>query len=444
MWRASLALAAVAAVVAASPPACRAGLGSFQVNISEVTRLRRRDDARRRRLDGVNHTHAVNHTTHKERVAQHRREWKLRKKSKHAAAEQARAENATCYAKNYADLEYHYCKKGCNVGALLDHFRDHGRGEGRSFGCVNISAAEKAKYGQVACPTDHHVGGCDDRLNVGRQGSRGVTCRPVGGNCACGRPADLDAAAARAGATHAQNATRICAYVRSYDGHKSVIGTMLQTMRAAARAAGTPVDLEVHLANTDRRLPLSPCFRRRVAFEASCVDQNASGSFEIHERFDDRYQRAEAAFRRRWGVKIKVFGYILTDLWLLEMRRRGGCDFIHVTNGDNIYHVDFFRHQLAVFNARPDVGSTAVDFFCHLLKRFQRVAFRIAAIDLGCMLVRPSAMRNVTFAVGLFEDGKPQPSQGRLHAADGFFAAELARRAPAVPIHDHGPLFFHF
>ena len=52
---------------------------------------------------------------------------------------------------------------------------------------------------------------------------------------------------------------------------------------------------------------------------------------------------------------------------------------------------------------------------------------------LGCMLVRPSAMRNTTFAVGLFEDGKPQPSQGRLHAADGFFAAELARRAPAVP-----------
>ena len=63
---------------------------------------------------------------------------------------------------------------------------------------------------------------------------------------------------------------------------------------------------------------------------------------------------------------------------------------------------------------------------------------------MGCMLVRPSAMRNMTFAVRLFEDGKAQPSQGRLYAADGFFAAELARRAPAVPIHDHGPLFFHF
>ena len=112
-WRTALA-------VAASPPACRAGLGSFQVNISDGA-------ARRRRLDGGNHT------THAERVAQRRREWKLRKKSKHAAAEHARAANATCYAKNYADLDYHFCKKGCNVGALLDHFRDHGRAARRSI-----------------------------------------------------------------------------------------------------------------------------------------------------------------------------------------------------------------------------------------------------------------------------------------------------------------------
>ena len=236
---------------------------------------------------------------------------------------------------------------------------------------------------------------------------------------------------------------RICAYVRSYDGHKSVIGTMLQTMRAAVRAAGTPVDLEVHLANTDWRLPLLPCFRRRVAFEASCVDQNASGSFELHERFDDRYQRAETAFRRRWGATLKDYGYILTDLWLLEMRRRGGCDFIHVTNGDNVYHVDFFRHQLAVFNARPDVGSTAVDFSCHGLKRFQRVRFKTGKVDLGCMLVRPSAMRDMTFVLDRFEHGKRQPSHLKIFAADGFLAWKLARRAPAVPIHDHGPLFFH-
>ena len=119
MW---LALAVAAAVgVAASPPACRAGLGAFHVNISDG-----------RRLDGGNHT------THAERVAQRRREWKLRKKSKHAAAEHARAANATCYAKNYPDLAYTFCKDECDVGALLDHFRDTGREEGRRFGCVNI------------------------------------------------------------------------------------------------------------------------------------------------------------------------------------------------------------------------------------------------------------------------------------------------------------------
>ena len=90
------------------------------------------------------------------------------------------------------------------------------------------------------------------------------------------------------------------------------------------------------------------------------------------------------------------------------MRQRGGCDFIHVTNGDNIYHVDFFRHQLAVFNARPDVGSTAVDFSCHGLKRFQRVRFKTGKVDLGCMLVRPSAMRDMTFVLDRFGHGKRQ------------------------------------
>ena len=88
----------------------------------------------------------VAYRTHAERVAQRRREWKLGRARKRAAGEQARAANATCYAKNYADLEFHFCKKGCNVGALLDHFRDHGRREGRSFGCVTVSAAERAKY----------------------------------------------------------------------------------------------------------------------------------------------------------------------------------------------------------------------------------------------------------------------------------------------------------
>ena len=94
MWRTRLAL--VAAVgVAASPPACRAGLGSFQVNIS--------DDA----FDG-----------------------------------------ATCYGRRYPDLEYAFCKDECNAQALHRHFQDHGREEGRRFGCeaAPLTAAETAKY----------------------------------------------------------------------------------------------------------------------------------------------------------------------------------------------------------------------------------------------------------------------------------------------------------
>jgi hypothetical protein len=42
----------------------------------------------------------VAYRTHAERVAQRRREWKLGKARKHAVAEKARAENATCYQPN--------------------------------------------------------------------------------------------------------------------------------------------------------------------------------------------------------------------------------------------------------------------------------------------------------------------------------------------------------
>ena len=54
------------------------------------------------------------------------------------------AESATCYGRRYPDLAYAFCKDECNVRALHDHFRDHGRREGRRFGCeaAPLTAAE--------------------------------------------------------------------------------------------------------------------------------------------------------------------------------------------------------------------------------------------------------------------------------------------------------------
>ena len=58
------------------------------------------------------------------------------------------AESATCYGRRYPDLAYAFCKDECNVRALHDHFRDHGRREGRRFGCeaAPLTAAETAKW----------------------------------------------------------------------------------------------------------------------------------------------------------------------------------------------------------------------------------------------------------------------------------------------------------
>lgn len=53
--------------------------------------------------------------------------------------------------KNYPDLFYHFCKKGCNVEGLHTHFLNHGRQEGRQFGCgATLTAAEKARWAAQA------------------------------------------------------------------------------------------------------------------------------------------------------------------------------------------------------------------------------------------------------------------------------------------------------
>jgi len=152
--------------------------------------------------------------------------------------------------------------------------------------------------------------------------------------------------------------------VRTFAGHDRTLGTALQTLRASARAAGRPVALEVHLVNTDPR-PLPPCLLRSVAREAA---RNASDGFHLVARFDptsasDLFARRGDDWKRRWRVG-EDYGYVQTDLALLDLRKRKGCDFYHVTNGDNVYHVDFLRRHLDEHQGGAVI--TGVDFFCEV------------------------------------------------------------------------------
>jgi hypothetical protein len=103
--------------------------------------------------------------THAERVALRRRAWKENRTRTHDARAQTHAESSTCYAKNYPDLFYQFCRKGCNVDGLHTHFLNHGRKEGRQFGCVIIIAAEKARWAAQAARLEaldsrsHHTHG---------------------------------------------------------------------------------------------------------------------------------------------------------------------------------------------------------------------------------------------------------------------------------------------
>ena len=388
----------------------------------------------------------------------------------------ADAESAACYGNNYPDLLYRFCKKQCDVEGLRKHFLNRGRKEGRQFGCeATITAAHKARWerprralnhrgagGAPRCNADDPVAVCTDtQLRILRSAGQRHACRIVRGLCACGDPAGLDSAAnleADVAATAPSHGPRVCAVVRTYAGHAHAIGPALQTMRAAARAAGRGVRLEVHLLNTDAR-EIGSCFRQHVALEAN--RSGAADGFAVHEHFDGRRRASAASWRARYGVTMEKYppitgfkepdyGYVQTDLTLLDLRHRGGCDFIHVTNGDNVYHVDYFRRHLDAYAAHPAAVSSAVDFWHHGRRKVVQVHYRLTLVDLAALTFRAAYLdkRNATFVVGLFERGGSIPNpRGRLHSADGVLAVDVATdvgAGRAREIHGHGPLLFHF
>ena len=75
-----------------------------------------------------------------------------------------------------------------------------------------------------------------------------------------------------------------------------------------------------------------------------------------------------------------------------------------MTNGDNLYHVDFFRRHLDEMR-NPEVVMTAVDFYSHHHKRFSAVEYKVGSIDLATQLFRASYLdaRNATYVAGPYE-----------------------------------------
>ena len=158
-----------------------------------------------------------------------------------------------------------------------------------------------------------------------------------------------------------------------------------------------------------------------------------------------------------------------TDLMLLDLRRRKGCDYYHFTNGDNVYHIDYFFLHLSEYSAFKSTVLTGVDFFSHLVAedRARRgqpyesspAHLRVKSIDLAAMLFKAPYLdrKNLTFIVRRYERGKrlaagrrrpgnrPQGANAMV-AADGALAELIARKVGkgrAREIHGHGPLVFH-
>ena len=108
---------------------------------------------------------------------------------------------------------------------------------------------------------------------------------------------------------------------------------------------------------------------------------------------------------------------------ILDLRRRKGCDFYHFTNGDNVYHIDYFFYS-SEYSAFKSTVLTGVDFFSHLVAedRARRgqpyesspAHLRVKSIDLAAMLFKARYLdrKNMTFIVRRYERGKRRARDG--------------------------------
>ena len=101
----------------------------------------------------------------------------------HRHRKHTHAESATCYGRRYPDLAYAFCKDECNVRKLHDHFRDHGRREGRRFGCeaAPLTAAETAKWKVHEARLRAGPGQELVRLKTGKLGGLGMRGKRISG-----------------------------------------------------------------------------------------------------------------------------------------------------------------------------------------------------------------------------------------------------------------------
>ena len=263
-------------------------------------------------------------------------------------------------------------------------------------------------------------------------------CDRIGNLCACGRASEIRAAAARTVARSTSRGGRprkICAIVRTYDGHASKIQPMLETLLASVRAADRGgLVLEAQLLNTDKNRKLGQYFHSRTDAGRSELDYSVRLT---HYKDPDFWIPPEIKSDKT--VKLdNEYGYVATDLALLNLRKRGGCDFILVTNGDNLYHIDFVQKALYEMDSRsstktealsyaPDsaVAVVAVNYWCHYHGgKVTKSQLRLGKVDLGAIIFRAAYLdaKNETFLLGAIHNPAELKQHWRIVGADGYMA----------------------
>ena len=221
-----------------------------------------------------------------------------------------------------------------------------------------------------------------------------------------------------------------CVIVRTTHKHKVSLWALMMSL-----LVNRPPKLAVYVVNTDKGGGF-PELRQMV--------QHANRLTGIKIFHDMGAIVNNSAAQQALGPGFNVtslqdFGYVLTDLVMEHILKVRDCEFMLVTNGDNLYGSDFFRAVVPPIQQGHNL--VAVHFVTHHPRDGSRshtcgpyragtdmeieTGFEIGCVDLGAAVFATNIVErlNIRFALNALR----QNPQAGLYAADGITFMEMVK-----------------
>jgi hypothetical protein len=197
----------------------------------------------------------------------------------------------------------------------------------------------------------------------------------------------------------------VCVIVRTYWGHQQTLPALILSLASQGYR-----NLSFHLINTDPK----PLGNAEILLTSvrNVLDASRSCLTDSLTLWNISYSDGRK-FLNETGWAGVDFGYAQTDLVVNSLLLKSYCDYLLVTNGDNLYLRSFLSYAVEEMRKKVDSGLIAVDYLAKFSRQIT-TEIRVGAIDLGCVLLRAKFLQQHSLSF-------VKTCSGNFYAADGLF-----------------------